>query len=408
MDNKLSFLNSLKKKYKSDNNSNKNSSNGSSNKNSSNGSSNKNSSSGSSNKNTINKISNGNKSHLLSAINNLIKTEEDAINNLDKRITTLDDELLFGKKMSFYKKYKNIIISVIFLIILIIIGIILYLVYKKYFSKKSLDSQKLHIMNHDSGSTQTIDNDDIVEPINGYDYSITFWLYISDIYKNIGVWRNILHKGIDNIDKKYATWEELEKDLLVQRPAPSIWLHPSKSEIRFVVTVNPDKSKHLCDISKTQTDCDEQTPPCKWDTYHDKCVLDVSGKKKHHENIMYSKYDDGELLQYVNINVPIKKATHLAFVFENRILNIYENGKLSETATFLGEPVLNKDAMNLSSNPSFGGNLFDFNYYPYTISSEKVATLADNLPNDEVVPAQRRFTHHLKNANFLKAIRSYF
>ena len=71
-------------------------------------------------------------------------------------------------------------------------------IYRRFFNKNKTETQKLHIEHISSQSTDTIMNDNITPPRNGYDYSVSFWFYIDDFYDNFGVWRHIMHKGSYN------------------------------------------------------------------------------------------------------------------------------------------------------------------------------------------------------------------
>lgn len=58
-------------------------------------------------------------------------------------------------------------------------------------------------------------------PENGYDMSLTFWIYINSWKYRKGSWKHILHKGKDNT---------------TNLSTPGIWLRPHINDIRFQIT----------------------------------------------------------------------------------------------------------------------------------------------------------------------------
>ena len=57
---------------------------------------------------------------------------------------------------------------------------------------------------------------------------------------------------------------------------------------------------------------------------------------------------------------------------------------------------------------SYAGNLLDWNYFPDTISQEKVNTLYNKLPNSDLVPKSRKIENSLKNGNIADAAKAFF
>jgi hypothetical protein len=57
---------------------------------------------------------------------------------------------------------------------------------------------------------------------------------------------------------------------------------------------------------------------------------------------------------------------------------------------------------------SFGGELYDFRYLPYEVSSEKVMSFYNNIPNIDKFTKSYRFKKYMKHYHFKKAITSIF
>ena len=121
-----------------------------------------------------------------------------------------------------------------------------------------------------------------------------------------------------------------------------------------------------------------------------------------------SNQDDYIRDVFVDIEIPIREVCHLAFVLDQKVLNIYVNGELSQIAKFMGEPVSNNLDMNFTLKNSFGGNLIDWNYFPDTISHKKVKILSSTLPDFDGVPKKKKVKNHLNQGNYGKAIKSMF
>ena len=123
--------------------------------------------------------------------------------------------------------------------------------------------------------------------------------------------------------------------------------------------------------------------------------------------IDYLDINDGDLiLQYVDIEVEVNEIQHLAFVFDQKILSVFVNGELSQTAKFMGEPVFNKNDWHFFTKNNFSGNLLNFTYFPNTISHSKVEELNKQLPDFDKIPKKRIINNHIKNGNIINAAKS--
>jgi len=148
---------------------------------------------------------------------------------------------------------------------------------------------------------------------------------------------------------------------------------------------------------------------CNWDGT--RCEL----KKEHLENIYtdepidYLDTQDGDnILQYVDIDIPVREACYLAFVLHQKVLNVFMNGKLVQTAKFMGDPIFNRSDMHFALKNNFSGNLLNWTYYPDTISDEVIKEEAKSLPNFEKIPEKKRTLNKLKNGEIYGAIKSLF
>jgi len=359
--------------------------------------------------NNLNKINN-NKNKLLNISTELLDESLNNLNTLNNNISRIQAEVEAGNNntntVPFYVRYKTQLIVIGVLILLIMAYYGGSYVYNKYFKKSKAESQKLFIGNAESSTQTTISNDEIVSPKNGFDFSISTWVYIDDLYQYNTKWRHILHKGPystrDVID--FDDWDELTA--VHREQNPGLWLHPDKPTLRYVLTIKP--SKEFCGMFKNKNMCNERTY-CNWEG-------NVCNLEKLHPmdlfnepSIDYIDTQEGDfVLQYVDIDVPVNEIHHIAFVLDQKTLHVFQNGKLTQTAKFMGDPVFNKNDLHLFAKNNFSGNILNFNYFPDTISREKVVELSKQLPDFDKVPKKRIAEQHMNNGNIIKAGLSLF
>ena len=117
---------------------------------------------------------------------------------------------------------------------------------------------------------------------------------------------------------------------------------------------------------------------------------------------------DESIIQYVDIEVPVKRLVHLSYVFDQKALNVYVNGELHSVAKFMGEPIWNKMDLHLCLQSAFSGQLLDFNYFPDTIDRDKIAQLYNNLPIVEEVPKKQRIYKSLEKGDIGNVFKTLF
>lgn len=356
-------------------------------------------------KSNLNNISNA-ENNLLNSAENALESDINNLNDMNNNIAALQEELngsINSDEEPFYIKYKTILIvlaSVVGVILLIVIG---NYVYKKYFKKSTTLTQKYFLDNIKSTKKNTIIDSEFVPPRNGFDFSLAFWIYVDDFYQHHTYWRHIFHKGLfDNKRSiEYEDWNSLTNDIREQHPG--CWLHPDKPTLRFVLTIQP--SAQFCDMFHTQEHCDDKSY-CSWDG--SACNLErvhPGDLLNNYENpIEYLDTQEGDtILQYVDIDIPVREAYHLSFVLDQKVLYVYENGELSQTAKFMGEPIINKNDFHFNMKNNYSGNLFNWTYFPGTISTDNVKQLYQDLPNREVIAKNKRINNNLKKGEIIAA-----
>jgi hypothetical protein len=113
-------------------------------------------------------------------------------------------------------------------------------------------------------------------------------------------------------------------------------------------------------------------------------------------------------VEFVDIEIPYKKMTHIAFVLENHILNVYLNGMLRKVHKFMGQPIFNKNHMYFNVPNTFNGSMFKFNYIPLTIDRFQVEKYSKDIPNVELIPKSKRINNYIRRFKFKEAFQSFF
>tara|TARA_Y100000591_G_C21838651_1_gene704225 strand:+ start:2041 stop:2859 length:819 start_codon:yes stop_codon:yes gene_type:complete len=262
----------------------------------------------------------------------------------------------------------RIILGVVVAIILV--SVIVYMLVIKLKAKKK-EEPKNYIERQNSGSPYQILNDDIEIPKDGYNYGMSFFIYINDYTYNSGVWKHVLHKGNElntGYPMNYSQWDNLTSVIDVQ--SPGIWMHPNGTKMRICFTVKI--SKNHCLLNLTEEECGDTH--CNWDGMEcvnsDKHALKMYDSK----NLEYTR--DDMIIEYLDIEIPYKKMCHIGITLENQVLMVYFNGKLSRTHKFFGEPILNTDNMFFNYPNTYDGTIFNYSYFPITLTPEKIDKLS--------------------------------
>ena len=288
-----------------------------------------------------------------------------------------------------------IIISIAIIIILIIIIVILYFYFKKKYS------EELYIERQDSNKPVSFDKELIKLPKDGYNYSMCFFIYLNNYTDNFKYWKHVLHKGKDLRNQDildYTDWNILTEDMLEQ--SPGIWINQKNTFIRICFTT--EIYKNLCEI-KTKTGCIDK---CEW--VNNKCITKDNHAKNIEDRKSIKNMTIKEHVEYVDLEIPYKKLTHIGIVLENRILNVYFNGKLRKIHKFLGDPLFYNKNMYFNQQYSYNGSLFNFNYIPYEINNKQIEYYSNDLPNISLIPKKVRFNNYIRRFKLMKAIQSFF
>ena len=294
----------------------------------------------------------------------------------------------------------NIYIYVVLIIIIIIIIVIFTYV---YYNKNNKINTKIKLERQISTNKYMFDGDFVDTPKDGYNYTIFFWIYIKDFYQDFNKWRHIMHKGTmpNELELDYTKWKNLTGE--IQEQSPGIWLHPNKNTIRIAITTELDKE--FCNINSIKNTCIDKDY-CSWDGL-------ICKPKNEHAYINNETPDyivsEKQIVEFIDIeDIPIKTMSFLAFSFEQKVINIYLNGKLLKSKKFLGIPVFNKKPMYFNYKNTFNGSIFNFKYIPLSLKSSDIYNNYKNIPNVNYFTKNYRIKTYLKQFNFKELTKTFF
>ena len=307
-----------------------------------------------------------------------------------------------NNKLNFFTKYKKYIIyAAIAVVICIIIFVIYHFIVVKIIrpNKSEINIEEQKYLNE-----YIIENNDIVSPKNGYDYTVSFWIYIDSYEYNINKWKHIFHKGssFNKNEYNFDNWEELES--MINEQSPGVWLHPNDNKIRMAFST--DNARKTCRYIFNRNECIENNygKRCEW-----------NGEKCKNKNVKeidedLGKYEPGDKnVEYLDIeNIPLKKMTHITLTLENKILNVYYNGILRKIHTFDNEILFNNGDMFFNMPLTFEGSIFNFKYIPNEINREKAIEIYKDIPFTSNFTKKFRFNNYLGRLKFKDAIKTIF
>lgn len=245
--------------------------------------------------------------------------------------------------------YKKVIL------VIIIISITIYVFPK--LRKKYKDSQvMLTISRLNTKVPSALPGCDIVYPLDGFNYSVCFYIYIDNYYENYSYWRHLFHKGTppsktESINFEYENmifdgWCDLVNIFTDQ--SPGVWLHPNLNNLRFAL--NTDKEDENITYNK--------------DAIHDNINTDQT------KAVIYN---DCTNIEYCDIeNISIDTPTHITFVVNGKNIYVYKNAILQKVCALMGRPKFNNGAMYFNYQRSTNGYLKKFKYIPYKIDEKEV------------------------------------
>jgi hypothetical protein len=204
-------------------------------------------------------------------------------------------------------------------IVITISLVLLYLSYTYYKSRQLYTSRNPMLIGSPLNihdGPKTFSNDNFPRSNKGLQFSYSTWIYIADWQYNFGKMKNIFIKG------------SVDPNNVVSR-APGLWLYPNKNSIHARIdTTAQDLETEGCDID----------------------------------------------------NVPLNKWVHIVYVLNNRVVNMYMDGKLNRSCNLNGIPIVNDEPLTIGLSNTYFGQIAKLQYYSHAVSGSDVIQLFTEGP----------------------------
>jgi hypothetical protein len=79
-------------------------------------------------------------------------------------------------------------------------------------------------------------------------------------------------------------------------------------------------------------------------------------------------------------NIPLQKWVHIAYILNNRTVDIYIDGKLERSCVLRGVPKLNDDPVRVCDNGGFFGKISNLVYFRYAMKPDEVYNIYSKGP----------------------------
>ena len=79
-------------------------------------------------------------------------------------------------------------------------------------------------------------------------------------------------------------------------------------------------------------------------------------------------------------NIPLQKWVHIAYILNNRTVDMYVDGKLERSCVLRGVPKLNDDPVHVCDNGGYFGKISNLVYYRYALKPDEVFNIYSNGP----------------------------
>ena len=225
---------------------------------------------------------------------------------------------------------------IFYIVSFIFLLIILYIIYYAW-NKTQLTNANEPIINADIIDADVARNGVAVPtPTEGLTQSVSTWIYIRDYQYAYGKYKNILWKG-----SKGGSG-------VAPRHSPSIWLYPLTNNLKVLTSVESTEGVESCDIN----------------------------------------------------NIPLMKWVHIAYVLNNRTVDIYINGKLERSCALKGVPIIKDDQMFITTGDPAGyyGKIGKTQYFTRALQQHEIVDIYNSGP----IGSSQYNIQFFKEGNILK------
>ncbi len=210
---------------------------------------------------------------------------------------------------------------IFFVLFLLFIFVILYIIYYAYQRSQFINENQPIIIADITDATKSYKTELSVTPKDGMAQSLSTWIYVKNWDYNIGKYKNIM-------------WKTDSSNPGSGNPVhtPSLWLYPLTNNLKVITSVETQEGVESCDIN----------------------------------------------------NIPLMKWVHIAYVLNNRTVDVYINGKLERSCALKGIPKGLDSSKNLfvtyGKPAGFDGKIGKTQYFTKALQPNEVASMYTQGP----------------------------
>jgi len=225
-----------------------------------------------------------------------------------------------------YKKTSPMGKVIFFIVLIIFIAFIIYVI---YYAIKAAHDAKVNnpvIVNDVIDASVARPAFNLPQVTEGMNHTFSTWIYIKDWNYKFGQYKNILWKGNPSTSSS-----SVDAVNVSNTHTPSIWLYPLTNSLKVVTTTSVPEQVESCDIQ----------------------------------------------------NIPLMTWVHIAYILNNRTVDIYINGKLERSCALRGIPLLDNSPVYMTSGTplaGFYGKVGKTQYFTKALLPNEVANLYQKGP----------------------------
>ena len=226
-----------------------------------------------------------------------------------------------------YKKSSAMGKVIFFIILVLFIAFLIYIIYIAVNAASSANANSPVIVNDVIDAYVARPAFKLPTVTQGMNQSFSTWIYVKDWNYKFGQYKNILWKGNPGNTSTSLTSATGISNI----HSPSIWLYPLTNSLKVVTSTSAASGVESCDIQ----------------------------------------------------NIPLMTWVHIAYILNNRTVDIYINGKLERSCALLGIPNITNDPVYMTTGTpqaGFYGKIGKTQYFTTALMPNDVANIYQQGP----------------------------
>lgn len=215
---------------------------------------------------------------------------------------------------------------IFFIIVILFISLLIYIIYVAVKSSKDAAAKSPIIVNDVIDAYIARSPFSLPQVTQGMNQTFSTWIYVKDWNYKFGQYKNILWKGNPN-----TTSTSSNDPTISSVHCPSLWLYPLTNSLKVVTSTSAPENVESCDIQ----------------------------------------------------NIPLMTWVHIAYVLNNRTVDIYINGKLERSCALKGIPTITNDPVYMTfgtPQAGFYGKIGKTQYFVKALLPNDIANLYQQGP----------------------------